>query len=265
MFGKIGAAIGAHKVLAIGIALVLMGSIVGGVAYFTTQPSHITVKTGTESFEQSVSFYTTNANFSKQSLQVVNSTGAHNVTMSSSPFPVATATSGQNGAAFDISVANLTQGVYIIFNVTIKNTGAGNLPFAGYSMLNESETSPMGSPFYAWTANGTNSLAWDNGANIGAVEGNFYPTYNLTSVLNSNQTSSFVSSGMNASVMTNQTFDVIVSGPATGQGSNTSNPYPSYIAPGGSVEYQIIIGLGTYAPGSYLGQTYTLGFSVGPQ
>lgn len=265
MFGKLGAAIGAHKTLAVIIAVVMMGSVVAGTVYFTTQPSTITVKTGTESFEQSVSFYTTNANSSIESLQVVNSTGAHNVTMSSTPFPVASATSGHNGAAFDIRVANLTQGVYIIFNVTIKNIGAGNLPFAGYTMLNESETSSMGSPFYAWTANGTNSLAWDNGANIGAVEGNFYPTYNLISVLNSNQTSSFVSSGMNASAMTNQTLDVIVSGPASGPGSNTSNPYPSYIAPGGSVEYQIIIGLGTYAPASYLGQTYKLGFSVGPE
>lgn len=263
MLGSIGKAIAGHKALAAIIAVVMLGGVVSGVVYFTTQPSTITVKTGTESFEQSVSFYTTNAAVSPESLQVVNSTGVHNVSMSSSPFLVATAKSGTSGGAFSLKVSNLTQGVYIIFNVTIMNTGTGKLPFAGYSMLNETETGT--GAFYAWKANGSNTLSWNNGANIGAVEGNFYPTYNLTSVLNTNQTSSFVSSGMNASAMTNQTLDVIASGPATGQGSSTANPYPSYIAPGGSVEYQIIIALGTYAPSSYLGQSYTLDFSVGPQ
>ena len=263
MLGSLGKLIAGHKALAIVLTVIMAGAAIGGAAYFTTHPSTITVKTGTESFEQSVSFYTTNAAVSPESLQVVNSTGAHNVSMSSSPFLVATSTSGVSGGAFSLKVSNLTQGVYIIFNVTIMNTGAGNLPFAGYSMLNETETGT--GAFYAWKANGSNSLAWNNGANIGAVEGNFYPTYNLTSVLNTNQTSSFISSGMNASAMTNQTLDVIASGVATGQGSSTANPYPSYIAPGGSVEYQIIIALGTYAPENYLGQTYTLGFSVGAQ
>ena len=249
------------KVMAVLLAVVVMATAVGGIVYFTTQPSTITVRTGVESFEQSVSFYTTNANKSIESLQVVNSAGPHNVTTATSPFLVATATSGENGAAFSLSVANLTQGVYIIFNVTIKNTGAGNLAFAGYSTLNQTESGT--GPFYSWTANTTNTLAWNNGMGIGAVEGNYYPTYSIMSFLNSNGVGDFGT--MPSSIMSNQTFDVMVSGPSTGYGSNTSNPYPSYIVPGGSVVYQIIIGLGTYAPISYLGQTYTLSFSVGPQ
>ena len=255
-----------HKgITAVFLAVIMGAGAIGGVVYFETGHGTIQVKTGSESFMQTVYFNTTNANQSVEPLQVMNQNGTiTNVTSTTALFQVAQDTSGSNGAAFSLNVANLTQGEYIIFTVGIKNTGAGNLPFAGYSVLNETENSPTGSPFYAWKENGTNIMQWNNGQNIGAVEGNYYPTYSLSSVLNTNQTSSFVSSGMNSTVSTNQTLDIITSGPQTGNGSSNANPYPAYIAPGQTVYYDVILGLGTYAPASYLNSTYSFSFSIGP-
>ena len=250
-----------HKIAAVFLAVILGASAIGGVLYFSTAPGTVHIRTGAESYTQTVTFTGTNAaNSTTQPVKVF----GHIVNASTNPSSIGKVFEN-TGNSWLVNVTNLTQGDYVILTVTINNTGAGDLPFANYSTLNATENSPTGSPFYAWKENGKNVMAWDNGQNIGAVEGNFYPTHNLTSVLFTNQTKNFTSRGMNASVATNQTLDIIMSGPPTGFGSSTANPYPAQIMPGQSVSYEVIVALGAYASNAYLNQTYDISFGIGAQ
>lgn len=246
------------------ISVLVITSVTGGVIYFHAHTGTAIVKTGTQSYEQQVFFNTTNANVSGEPLQIMNSSGDFvSVNSSSSLMLVNMSTAGHSWA---FNVKNLTQGDYVIMTVGIKNTGTGNLPFANYSQLNitESGTGPFSengsTTFTNWTANTSTHILWNPqiANNEGAVAG-YFPTSSIMNVLNTNQSSITNNS--------NQTFVVIVSGPQSGYGSGTIpiTDYPTFITPGQEVYYNVIFGLGTYAPVNYLNQTYTFNFTVGAE
>lgn len=239
------------------VSLAIIGAASGSVIYFETGHGTIGVHTGTESFMQTVYFNSTNANLSTESLQILSQNGnLTNVSAATPMFMVAQGNSGVNGGAYDLQVANLTQGEYIILTVAIKNTGSGDIPFAGYSQLNYTET---GTPYYETST--FNSLSWNNGNNSGAVQG-YYPTSSLYMIYQDNA-SWLGNLGQNGNPPSNQTIWLLVSGPQSGPGSNTTNPYPAQLMPGQTVYYNIVLGLGSYAPASYLNQSYSFTFSVG--
>jgi len=255
---KVNAVLHTKQGMAVVMAVMMVASIGAGTIFFKTQPGIATIKTGSQSFEQQVFFNTTNAINSTENLQI----GHTNVTNASKLFLVQTVSSNYG---WSFSVNNLTQGEYVIMTVGIKNTGSGNLPFGNYSALHMSESGT--GPFTQWKANSTMNLTWNNGSSEGSIAG-WYPTPCIVPYLLNTDNGFFPGS--------NQTLFALPTGPQSGFGSGypygnanasiANKPiidYPTVLAPGQEVYYNIIFGLGTYAPMTYLNQTYTFTFTIG--
>ena len=227
MFGKIGAAIGAHKTLAVVIAVVMMGSAVAGiVAWKTTSNVQITSTPATVSFTTTVNGVSTNAS---QTMLIINGNSYNETNIKSLTLTeIQTAT---QSSVLNVKIGQMLPGDYVQFNVTITNTGQATLMFGNYTM-NDAAYNTTTEAFIAPSENVTGAM---NGTNSSLV-----PV----------STDTFSTNFGNLQGYTTTDFEAYLSG-QTYWADNFGAYHtviPQELKPGQSFEYTMFIGLGTNAP-----------------
>ena len=242
MLGSIGKVIGAHKTLAVIIALVMVGGAVTGiVAWEHVSTEKIKVTAATSAYDQTVYFNGTNAQ-SVNPVMVGNQSG---VTSSTANFTVSSQTYITTNATYSVSASGLTPGHYVKFVVALKNAGTTTLALneTGVNFfMNETET----------FANGTS----EQGYILNATSGKFQlaPAYLPISEFAPPETLTTYTASLNQSPY-NNTWDIAF-------GSNGVQHIAPTLAPGQTFYYSVYVGLGVDASSTTMGSSMALTFSI---
>ena len=242
MFGKIGAAIGAHKVLAIGIALVLMGSVIGGIsAWEHISTTKVTVSAATSAYNQTVYFNGTNA----QSVNPLMVGNHQDVTSSTANFTVNSQSFITVNATYNVSASGLTPGHYVKFVVALENAGTTTLA------LNETGVNFFMNETVTF-ANGTSEQGYVYNATSGKFQ--LAPAYLPISEFAPPETLVTYNASL-SQFPYNDTWDIAF-------GSNGVQHIAPTLAPGQTFYYSVYVGLGVDASSATMGSTMALTFSI---
>ena len=242
MFGKLGAAIGAHKTIAVIIAVLMMGGAVGGlVAWEHISTTKVTVSAATSAYNQTVYFNGTNA----QPVNPLMVGNQQDVTSSTANFTVSTQSYITMNATYTVSASGLTPGHYVKFVVALENAGTTTLALneTGVNFfMNATEISSNGASQQAYIFNATSGKFQLAPAYLPISE--FAPPETLTT---------FVASMSESPYNTGWDFAF---------GSNGVQNIASTLAPGQTFYYSVYVGLGVDASNSVMGSSLALTFSI---